>query len=513
MSTQRFLTAVLAISAVFWLANNGRADDDSAPPDGVEVLARGPIHEAYAEPVDQKPLAGKTVPKEPPPIIEEVPPDQKPDGDNVEWLPGYWSFDDDRADFIWVSGIWRIAPPGRQWLPGAWNATDGGWQWTPGFWSVAQQNEVQYLPAPPAPLTAAPSTPSPGADSSYIPGIWVYRDTRYVWRPGYWMTHRPGWIWVPAHYAWTPAGYVYVEGYWDFELDRRGLLFAPVYFNRPLWTQAAWTYQPRFCIHTDFVFGSLFVRVGYGQYYFGDYFDAGYANRGFTAWVNVRGGLAYDPLFNYYRWSNRENREWLGGMRDLYAGRFDGRIARPPQTLVQQTTIINNNKTVINNVNVVNNVNYVAGIAPLARMNREVVNLKPVTPQERTQFQKTAKAINTFSQTRVQTEAQAIRANGGPNRTVVRTMKIDPPRPVQAAQVSVKNQPPPPAHVSANVKVEEKIRTPNQPPPRTPSQPPPPTRPTAPVKAESPKAPPAPKPGTEKPKVDSKPKPKEERKQ
>jgi hypothetical protein len=502
MWPHRFLTGAVALSAVFWLSNPGRADNDAASQDGVEVLARGPIHEAYAEPVDQKPLASKVVPKEPPPVIEEVPPDQKPEGDNVEWLPGYWAWDDDRTDFIWVSGIWRIAPPGRQWLAGAWNATGGGWQWTPGFWSGTQQNEVQYLPAPPAPLVAAASTPAPSADSAYIPGIWLYRDTRYVWRPGYWMTHRAGWIWVPAHYVWTPGGHVFVEGYWDFELERRGLLFAPVYFNRPLWTQAAWTYQPRFCVHTDFVFGSLFVRVGYGRYYFGDYFDAGYANRGFTAWINVRGGLAYDPLFNYYRWSYRDNREWLGGMRDLYAGRFEGRIARPPQTLVQQTTIIKNT-----NVNVVNNVNYMNGIAPLARMSRELVSLKPVTAQERVQFQKSAKEINTFSRTRVQAEAQAQKTSG-PNRIAVRTVKIDPPHPVvQAAPISVRNQPPPPAHVAGSARIEER--------PRTPNQPPPPSRPTTPVKTEErPRTPVrTDKPGTEKPRTDSKPKPKEERKQ
>ena len=54
------------------------------------------------------------LPKPPDPIPEE-PPDQKPKGDNVQWIPGYWAWDDDRQDFLWVSGCWRVPPSGRNW--------------------------------------------------------------------------------------------------------------------------------------------------------------------------------------------------------------------------------------------------------------------------------------------------------------------------------------------------------------------------------------------------------------
>ena len=47
-------------------------------------------------------------------------------GDNVVWIPGYWSWDDSRNDFLWVSGIWRNLPPGRQWVPGYWSEAAGG---------------------------------------------------------------------------------------------------------------------------------------------------------------------------------------------------------------------------------------------------------------------------------------------------------------------------------------------------------------------------------------------------
>src|SRR2546422_528661 len=123
-------------------------------PEGVEVLARGPVHEAFAQPPDVgRPEGGPVAPKEPPPAVEELPPE--PDA------------------------------------------------------------------------------------SFYTPGSWVLRETRYVWRPGCWVRYQPGWVWVPCHYAWTPAGCVFVEGYWDYPLHRRGLLFAPVCFDQSF--RGPWT--------------------------------------------------------------------------------------------------------------------------------------------------------------------------------------------------------------------------------------------------------------------------------
>ena len=49
-------------------------------------------------------MAAETLPKEPPPAIEELPPEQKPDSDNVQWIPGYWQWDAERGDFVWLSG-------------------------------------------------------------------------------------------------------------------------------------------------------------------------------------------------------------------------------------------------------------------------------------------------------------------------------------------------------------------------------------------------------------------------
>ena len=78
-------------------------------PAGSEVLARGPVHEAFAKPVTMDPEAPVLVPKQPPEALQEVPPPEKPAGADIVWVPGYWAWDADRNDFIWVSGCWRNA--------------------------------------------------------------------------------------------------------------------------------------------------------------------------------------------------------------------------------------------------------------------------------------------------------------------------------------------------------------------------------------------------------------------
>src|SRR5437763_9479418 len=129
---------------------------------GVEVLARGPVHEAYAS-LTAEPVATKCFAKKPPAALEEMPPDEKPDGD-VVWIGGYWAWDDDRSDYLWVSGIWRTPPPGKRWVAGYWRESGTEWQWVPGFWANVEKEEAPqqptYLPPPPAaPEPAAPAAP------------------------------------------------------------------------------------------------------------------------------------------------------------------------------------------------------------------------------------------------------------------------------------------------------------------------------------------------------------------
>src|SRR5690606_37372777 len=96
---------------------------------GVEIETRGPIHEAFAEPIVFDPEPPLVAPAQPPPPIQEIPPNERPAGQFVAWIPGYWNWDEDRNAFIWLSGIWRRVPPGRQFIPGYWTETVAGYQW------------------------------------------------------------------------------------------------------------------------------------------------------------------------------------------------------------------------------------------------------------------------------------------------------------------------------------------------------------------------------------------------
>lgn len=102
--------------------------------EGMEILTRGPVHEAFAELVAAEVETGMIIQKAPPPAIEEIPPVDMPEGEDIAWIPGYWGWDEQRDDFLWISGIWRVPPPDSSWTPGYWIEGEGGFQWVAGFW-------------------------------------------------------------------------------------------------------------------------------------------------------------------------------------------------------------------------------------------------------------------------------------------------------------------------------------------------------------------------------------------
>jgi hypothetical protein len=369
-------------------------DGEPALPPGVEPLTRGPIHEAFAQPEESGPKPSPIVPKQPPAPIDEVPPDQQPAGDNVQWIPGYWAWDDERADFIWVSGFWRDVPPQHAWVPGYWAQVEGGWQWVPGYWADAQQNEQELLPPPPAPIDMGPSTPPPNDQSSYIPGIWVYRGNQYAWRPGFWLPMQQNWTYCPARYQWTPAGYLFNEGYWDYPLQNRGLLYAPVALGNGIYNQPGWSYTPSYAVPPSSLLSALFVRPLTNHYYFGNYYNPGYARAGYVPWVDyhpLRG--VSSPLVRYENW--RHGGSWLNEQRQQYVLRREGKAALPPSTWHEQRG------------------HAVTIVAPATRLGKEVP-LHQITPARLAEERKSVAHLRTAAKERHEVITQHAKAGPRP---------------------------------------------------------------------------------------------------
>lgn len=266
-----------------------------------EAMLRGPVHEAFAEQVNADPMPGLMITEAPPEPIEELPPDVRPDGRSVEWIPGYWAWDEDQNDFLWISGVWRDVPQGFRWLPGYWTEVTGGYQWVPGTWVSESTEEIEYLAeAPPASVERGPSGPAPSTEHIWIPGCWQWQTTRYLWRPGYWSTGYTNWVWIPARYQWTPRGYYFCSGYWDYPLENRGILFAPWAFHRrPVYPRFV-RFTPHVVIASRSLRAHLWVRPVSRHYYFGDYYGTPFVNRGLMPWHQFNHRRGIDPLFVHY---------------------------------------------------------------------------------------------------------------------------------------------------------------------------------------------------------------------
>ena len=300
------------------------------PEEDVQVLASGPIHEAFAEAAALNPEPGIVVSKAPPTRIEEIPPELKPAGD-VEWIPGYWAWDDDRNDFIWVSGIWRVPPPDRKWVPGYWEPVTDGYQWISGYWARAKSEVTEYLPEPPESIEVGPSSNAPSADYAWIPGCWMWHVGRYAWRPGYWAVVKPDWIWVPDHYVWTPRGYIFISGYWDYIVIRRGVLFAPVFFPTRLHFGLTFSFSPGVVINLSFFNDALFLRPRYCHYYYGDYYAPKYYRRGIYPWFSQHARrVAYDPIYAHQRWTHRNDHEWENRLQTRFYERRENEGFQSP---------------------------------------------------------------------------------------------------------------------------------------------------------------------------------------
>ena len=268
-------------------------------------MPSGPVHEAFATSLQLNPVPVPVAPKAPPVSVNEMPNANRPAGENVQWIDGYWVYDGKAERFLWVSGLWRKLPPGRQWTPTKWQKVDGGFRRIAGSWLPDDMKDEQIvkLEELPKSLEKGPEVAKPQEDAFWVPGSWekesdvvaqadapakiktdgpaeivdtpkpmakVERNGEYVWNSGMWSQSYDDWIWVPAHYVWTPSGNRRVEGYWDYPWSIRGRLNAccgeptPNYVPQPLNTEDRYT--------------NLWTDTATGNYYYGDYANRGYEN-------------------------------------------------------------------------------------------------------------------------------------------------------------------------------------------------------------------------------------------
>jgi len=419
---------------------------DNDPP-GAQVLTRGPVHEAFAGMVTFNPEPGVIVTKAPPAIIEELPPEERPEGDNVSWIPGYWGWDDERNDFLWVSGTWRALPPGREWLAGYWAQTPRGYQWTSGYWADATVRETTYLPPPPMTVEVGPNIAAPSADYGWTPGCWIWYEGRYAWRPGYWAQCRADWDWIPSHYIYTPRGCLFVGGFWDYPVARRGIVFAPVYFQSGVYARSGYSYSPSIVISLGVFSDHLFLRPSYSHYYFGDYYAPSYSHGGFYASFSFQSShYGYDSFYSHDRWEHRGDHEWEHRVETSYQYRRDHEDARPPRTWTAQKSISPNTAESGQNRMLV-----AAPIEQVTKRKDSPVRFQPVAKEERQKLAARGQEVQQSREQRRTLEAKATVPTIQKPGEVIQPSKAELPRsPIMSKPVNqlAKDHTPPPAQQS-----------------------------------------------------------------
>ncbi len=250
-ATPLIRTVPCVIAAMTALAIAGQARGQV-----IRTVDEGPVHEAFVQPVTE--FAGlEAVDREPPPpITERI---AAPCDPAAQWIPGYWEWMTDRDDFVWVSGVWRKAPPGRHWIAGFWKQYDEGWVRIRGFWNDAPEEAITYIELPPPDQLDDTVPAASGSAYFWLPGYWNYLplEASYQWLYGHWEPLNPDWIWVPAHYVFRTAGYVFLAGYWDWPIERRGCAYACVYIEPA--ARITIVYEPVVIIEPDIIIHHLFV--------------------------------------------------------------------------------------------------------------------------------------------------------------------------------------------------------------------------------------------------------------
>ena len=316
--------------------NNTHGDvSQQAIRDGeLELLTRGPLHEAFAQPVVFEPSQAPRAPEAVPAPLHEVLPAFKPQG-AVVWIAGYWAWNDVNDSWTWVTGTWRVPPAGKHWVSGYWTDSNDRRDWIAVGVGLLDSGSGQQVD-----LRASPAEgKAPAARSSIGPGRVLAARVLDFRKRSVCLARRIG----DAHPARSIVGSVSVpldSGRVRFcrqllglpVCSRRGWLFDPVGLTNSDSDTSKLSFGPSTLLNVDNVALELFARPKQSAYYFGDYFGASHVRHGIHAWYRYA-QTAYDPIYTYQSWQyGRQN-------PGITAAIFSRRSADRPSTHIGRAAV------------------------------------------------------------------------------------------------------------------------------------------------------------------------------
>ena len=241
---------------------------------------------------------------------------------------------------------------------------------------------------------------------------------------------------------------MFIDGYWDYSLDRRGVLFAPVYFRGGLSLQSGFSYSPSIVINPSVFADSLFLRPQYQHYYFGDYYAANYQAAGFyPSYLYNSGRNGYDPIFAHERWQHRGDGQWEQRVAADFQNRRDHVDARPPPPLWTAQTALGAGAGHSREGGIV----MAAPLNSLVKSKDSPLRFQPVNPSERQKLVQQSQQVQQFREQRQKLESGvAARPGEPPTRPLSPATAKLPLSPIAARQNAelAKDHVPPPMHVA-----------------------------------------------------------------
>ncbi len=215
----------------------------------------GPLHEAFVTPIMGSPIL-EAVSFLPPKTLQENPPSAPAIG--LVWIPGYWGWDNQIEDFIWVTGVWRKPPPGMNWISGFWDQSEVGHVWIRGFWYKSVPEKLSYTDLPPPDPLDEKVAQSETNQEFWAPGFWEYSPLqgRYSWVKGSLQAFDRDWVYIPATYVWRPGGYIFIPPYWDYPLVDRGVAYSPLFIEPS--KRMGYVVNPSITLEPDSILRRLF---------------------------------------------------------------------------------------------------------------------------------------------------------------------------------------------------------------------------------------------------------------